>query len=245
MALPKIETPTYTMVLPSREGEIKFRPFTVKEEKILMIAAETGEQKDMLRAMSDVIKSCTYDVVICDNLPVFDIEYIFLQLRAKSVGEIAKFRVLCPDDMETYTEIEIDLTKVDVQVDDDHDNKVVIDEKRNLGVVFDYPTLSTYDISKDIDTVSTEDVFNLIYSCVNHIYEGDKIYPGKDSTLKEKKEFFESISQKNLVDIRKFFDSIPRLKQEVEVENPKTKVKSIVTLKGLQDFFTYASATTV
>ena len=245
MALPKIETPTYTMVLPSREGEIKFRPFTVKEEKILMIAAETGEQKDMLRAMSDVIKSCTYDVVICDNLPVFDIEYIFLQLRAKSVGEIAKFRVLCPDDMETYTEIEIDLTKVDVQVDDDHDNKVVIDEKRNLGVVFDYPTLSTYDISKDIDTVSTEDVFNLIYSCVNHIYEGDKIYPGKDSTLNEKKEFFESISQKNLVDIRKFFDSIPRLKQEVEVENPKTKVKSIVTLKGLQDFFTYASATTV
>ena len=245
MALPKIETPTYTMVLPSREGEIKFRPFTVKEEKILMIAAETGEQKDMLRAMSDVIKSCTYDVVICDNLPVFDIEYIFLQLRAKSVGEIAKFRVLCPDDMKTYTEIEIDLTKVDVQVDDDHDNKVVIDEKRNLGVVFDYPTLSTYDISKDIDTVSTEDVFNLIYSCVNHIYEGDKIYPGKDSTLKEKKAFFESISQKNLVDIRKFFDSIPRLKQEVEVENPKTKVKSIVTLKGLQDFFTYASATTV
>ena len=245
MALPKIETPTYTMVLPSREGEIKFRPFTVKEEKILMIAAETGEQKDMLRAMSDVIKSCTYDVVICDDLPVFDIEYIFLQLRAKSVGEIAKFRVLCPDDMETYTEIEIDLTKVDVQVDDDHDNKVVIDEKRNLGVVFDYPTLSTYDISKDIDTVSTEDVFNLIYSCVNHIYEGDKIYPGKDSTLNEKKEFFESISQKNLVDIRKFFDSIPRLKQEVEVENPKTKVKSIVTLKGLQDFFTYASATTV
>ena len=244
MALPKIETPTYTMVLPSREGEIKFRPFTVKEEKILMIAAETGEQKDMLRAMSDVIKSCTYDVVICDNLPVFDIEYIFLQLRAKSVGEIAKFRVLCPDDMETYTEIEIDLTKVDVQVDDDHDNKVVIDEKRNLGVVFDYPTLSTYDISKDIDTVNTEDVFNLIYSCVNHIYEGDKIYPGKDSTLNEKKEFFESISQKNLVDIRKFFDSIPRQKQEVEVENPKTKVKSIVTLKGLQDFFTYASATT-
>ena len=245
MALPKIETPTYTMVLPSREGEIKFRPFTVKEEKILMIAAETGEQKDMLRAMSDVIKSCTYDVVICDDLPVFDIEYIFLQLRAKSVGEIAKFRVLCPDDMETYTEIEIDLTKVDVQVDDDHDNKVVIDEKRNLGVVFDYPTLSTYDISKDIDTVNTEDVFNLIYSCVNHIYEGDKIYPGKDSTLNEKKEFFESISQKNLVDIRKFFDSIPRLKQEVEGENPKTKVKSIVTLKGLQDFFTYASATTV
>ena len=244
MALPKIETPTYTMVLPSREGEIKFRPFTVKEEKILMIAAETGEQKDMLRAMSDVIKSCTYDVVICDDLPVFDIEYIFLQLRAKSVGEIAKFRVLCPDDMETYTEIEIDLTKVDVQVDDDHDNKVVIDEKRNLGVVFDYPTLSTYDISKDIDTVNTEDVFNLIYSCVNHIYEGDKIYPGKDSTLNEKKEFFESISQKNLVDIRKFFDSMPKLKQEVEVENPKTKVKSIVTLKGLQDFFTYASHTT-
>ena len=237
MALPKIETPSYTMVLPSREGEIKFRPFTVREEKILMMASETGEQKDIVMAMSDVIESCTYGELKCKDLPVFDLEYIFLQIRAKSVGEIARVKVICPDDMKTYTDVEIDLTKVDVQVDDGHTNEIVIDEKRKLGVVFNYPTLSTYNVSKNIDNVKTQDVFDLIYACVDHIYEGDKIYPGRDSTLEEKKEFFDSINQNNLVDIRKFFDTMPKLKQEVEIENPKTKVKSKVTLKGLQDFF--------
>ena len=243
MALPKIETPTYTMVLPSREGEIKFRPFTVKEEKILMMASETGEQKDMIMAICDVIESCTYGELKCKELPVFDIEYIFLQLRAKSVGEVAKFKVLCPDDMKTYTEVELDLTKVDVQVDDGHTNKIMIDEERKLGVVFNYPTLGTYNVSTNLDNVKTQDVFDLIYSCVDHIYEGDKIYPGRDSTLEEKKEFFDSINQNNLVDIKKFFDTMPKLKQEIEVENPKTKVKSKVTLKGLSDFFQYASPT--
>ena len=237
MALPKIETPSYTMVLPSREGDIKFRPFTVKEEKILMMAHETGEQKDMVMAICDVIESCTYGQLKCKNLPVFDIEYIFLQIRAKSVGEIAKFKVICPDDLKTYTDVEIDISKVDVQMDDNHTNKIMIDEKRKLGVVLNYPTIDTYDVSKSIDDVKTQDVFDLIYSCVDHIYEGDKIYPGKDSTKEEKIEFFDSINQKNLVDIRKFFNTMPRLKHEVEVENPKTKVKSMVTLRGLQDFF--------
>ena len=225
------------MVLPSREGEIKFRPFTVKEEKILMMAQETGEQKDIVMAMSDVIESCTYGELKCKDLPIFDLEYIFLQLRAKSVGEIAKIKVLCPDDMKTYTEVEVDLTEVDVHVDDSHKNEIVIDEKRKLGVVFNYPTLNTYNVSKNIDNVKTQDVFDLIYACVDHIYEGDKIYPGRDSTLEEKKEFFDSINQNNLVDIRKFFDTLPTVKYEVEIENPKTKVKNTVTLRGLQDFF--------
>ena len=237
MALPKIETPSYTMVLPSREGDIKFRPFTVKEEKILMMAQETGEQKDMIMGICDVIESCTYGQLNPKELPVFDIEYIFLQLRAKSVGEIAKFKVICPDDLKTYTDVEIDISKVDVQMDDNHTNKIMIDENRKLGVVLNYPTIDSYDVSKGIDDVKTQDVFDLIYSCVDHIYEGEKIYPGKDSTLEEKKEFFDSLNQKNLVDIRKFFDTMPSLKAEIEVENPKTKVKSMVTLRGLQDFF--------
>ena len=245
MALPKIETPSYTMVLPSREGEIKFRPFTVKEEKIMMMAQETGEQKDIVMAMSDVIESCTYGELKCKDLPVFDLEYVFLQIRAKSVGEIAKVKVICPDDMKTYADIEIDLTKVDVQVDDNHTNDIIIDEKRKLGVVLNYPTLNTYNVSKDIDNVKTQDVFDLIYACVDHIYEGDKIYPGKDSTLEEKTEFFDGLSQENLVDIRKFFDSMPQLKHEVEVENPKTKVKSMITFRGLSDFFSYASPTVI
>ena len=159
MALPKIETPAYTLVLPSREGEIKFRPFTVKEEKVLLMAQETGEQQDMINAMSDVIESCTFGVLKSKNLPIFDIEYVFLQIRAKSVGETAKIKVICPDDMKTYSEIEVDLTKVDVHVDDDHTNTVMIDDKRNLGVVFNYPTLNSYKASKDFNNVKTGEIF--------------------------------------------------------------------------------------
>ena len=237
MALPTIETPRYELTLPSSDVQLQYRPFVVKEEKILMMAQETGEQKDMIMGICDVIESCTYGQLKCKNLPVFDIEYIFLQLRAKSVGEIAKFKVICPDDLKTYTDVEIDISKVDVQMDDNHTNKIMIDENRKLGVVLNYPTITSYDVSKGLDDVKTQDVFDLIYSCLDHIYEGEKIYPGKDSTLEEKKEFFDSLNQKNLVDIRKFFDTMPSLKAEIEVENPNTKVKSMVTLRGLQDFF--------
>ena len=245
MALPKIEVPTYELTLPSRDERIGFRPFTVKEEKILMIAGESENQDEIYNAIVKIIDACTFNKIESIKLPLFDIEYIFLQIRSKSVGEIAKFRVVCPDDMETYADVEVDISKVDVQVDDNHTNKIILDESRNLGVVFTYPTMGVTKVAKNIANAKTQDVFEIIYSCVDHIFEGEKIYPGKDTRLKEKKEFFESISQKNLVDIRKFFDSIPRLKQEIEVENPKTKVKSTVTLRGLQDFFTYASLTTV
>ena len=241
MALPKIETPSYSMVLPSREGEIKFRPFTVKEEKILMVASETGEQKDMIMAISDVIESCTFGAVDCKDLPIFDIEYMFLQIRAKSVGEVAKFRVLCPDDRETYAEVEVDLTKVDVQVDEKHSNEVVLDKERKLGVVFKYPTLKNYDVTKSLEKFKTEDVFDLIYSCVDHVYEGEKIYPAKDSTPQEIKEFFEGLSQESFSKIKKFFDTMPRVRHDIEVTNPVTKVKSKVTLQGLNDFFESAS----
>ena len=129
-------------------------------------------------------------------MPLFDIEYLFLNVRAKSVSEIAKFRVICPDDLKTRVDVEIDLTKVDVQVDDKHSNKIVLDKERKLGVVFKYPTLKNYDVTKSLEKFKTEDVFDLIYSCVDHVYEGEIIYPGADSTSDEKKEFFDSISQK-------------------------------------------------
>ena len=168
---------------------------------------------------------------------MFDIEYLLLQIRSKSVGEVAKFKVICPDDKVTATDVELDLDKVNVQVDDEHTNKIVIDEKRNLGIVLNYPSLGITKAGFDVNNTDTETMFKVIANCIDHIYEGDKVYPAKDSTEKELVAFLESITQKAFLEIKKFFDSTPQLRHEVEVTNPKTNVKSNVTFKGLQDFF--------
>ena len=168
---------------------------------------------------------------------MFDIEYLLLQIRSKSVGEVAKFKVICPDDKVTAADVELNLDDVNVQVDDEHTNKIVIDEKRNLGVVLNYPSLGITKAGFDVNKTDTETMFKVIANCIDHIYEGDKIYPAKDSTEKELVDFIENITQKAFLDIKKFFDSTPQLRHEIEVTNPKTGVKSKVTFKGLQDFF--------
>ena len=134
MALPKIEVPTYELTLPSEDKKIKYRPFLVREEKILYIAMETGQNKEMINALKDVVGACTFDVLNVDRLPIFDIEYLFLQIRAKSVSEITKFRAICPDDGKTYVETEVDLTKVEVQVDDEHTNRIMLESERRKKI---------------------------------------------------------------------------------------------------------------
>ena len=183
------------------------------------------------------MKACTFDKLDMDNLPMFDIEYILLQVRSKSVGEISKFRVLCPDDKETLTEVELDLSTVNVNVDDEHTNKIIVDETRNLGLVLNYPTLNISQAGFDMDDTNIDAVFDVIISSIDHIYEGDKIYPAKDSTKEELKEFVESMSQEVFKKVKNFFDTMPQLRHEIEVENPKTKIKSKVVFRGLQDFF--------
>jgi hypothetical protein len=244
MTLPRVDVPTYELTLPSEDKKIKFRPFLVKEEKVLFIALETGDNKQMVDALKEVINACTFDVLKVDQLPIFDVEYIFLNIRAKSVSEIAKFKTICPDDGKTYAEAEVDLTKVEVQVDDDHTNRVIVDDKRNLGLVLKYPTLKNYDIGKGIETLEIEKVFNILVDCIDHIFEGEKIYPAKDSSKQELKEFIEMMPQEAFSKIKKFFETMPRLKHEVEVINPKTNVTSKVTLTGIADFFELASPIT-
>jgi len=241
--LPKIEVPTYELILPSVDQKIKYRPFLVKEEKILFIALETGKESDMLNALKDIINNCTFNTIDINKLPIFDIEYIFINIRAKSLGEKAKFRVLCPDDKKTYTDVEIDLSKVEVHVEDNHTNKIIIDESKKLGLVLSYPTLNSYSVvtNKSLNTVDV--IFSTLLKSVDHIFEGDKIYPAKDITESELKEFFESLPQENFLKLRDFFDTMPKLKAEVEVENPVTKVKSKVVFSGLADFFGLASPT--
>ena len=242
MALPKIETPTYELTLPSQDVKVKFRPFLVKEEKILLMALESQKSDEIFQATKQIIESCTFNNLKTDELPTFDLEYIFLQIRAKSVGEVSKFKVLCPDDKKTYADVEVDLTKVNVEVDDNHTNKLVVDEKRNLGVVLKYPTMNVLK-SGTMENPTTEQIFDVLTECVDHIYEGDKIYPAKDSTPQEIKEFFESLSQDAFSKIKVFFDTMPRLRHELEITNPVTNVKSKVVLSGLNDFFESASPT--
>ena len=243
MALPKIETPTYELTLPSQDIKVKYRPFLVKEEKILLMALESQKSDEIFQATKQIVSSCTFNALKVEELPTFDLEYIFLQIRAKSVGETTKFKVLCPDDKKTYADVEVDLTKVNVEVDDKHTNKLVVDEKRNLGVVLKYPTMNVLK-SGTMENPTTEQIFDVLTECVDHIYEGDKIYPAKDSTPQEIKEFFEGLSQDSFVKIKSFFDTMPRLRHEVEVTNPVTNVKSKVVLSGLNDFFESASPIT-
>jgi|TARA_Y100001951_G_C11233663_1_gene236134 hypothetical protein len=240
MALPIIETPTYELTLPSQETKVKFRPFLVKEEKMMLIALESGEEKQIQEATKQVLGACTFNKIDILNLPTFDIEYMFLQIRAKSVGEISKFQVICPDDKKTYTDIEIDISKIEVQVDDGHTNKVVFDDTRQLGVVLKYPTMAMIN-SKTLKDADYDTVFDLMLGCVHEVFEGDKVYPGVDTTKEELKEFFEKMPQGTFDKIRKFFDTMPRLRHTQEVTNPKTGVKSKVTFEGLNDFFGLAS----
>ena len=243
MALPIVETPRYELTLPSQETKVQYRPFLVKEEKMLYIALESGDEQEMQNATKDILKSVTYNKLYLEELAKFDVDYIFLQVRAKSVGEIAKFKIICPDDKETYGDVEVDLSKVEVQVDDAHSNNVVLDEKRKLGVVMKYPNMKVL-YSQEFKSLKYEDIISLIIGCVEYIYEGEKNYPVSESTQKELKDFFESLPQEQFGKIRKFFESMPRLRHETKVKNPKTGVESKITFSGLQDFFGLASPTT-
>jgi copper chaperone CopZ len=217
--------------------QVQYRPFLVKEEKILLMAMESKDNNEILNATKNVLKACTFEKLDIDKLPMFDIEYLLLQIRAKSVGEVSKFKVICPDDKLTAVDVELDLSTVEVQVDDEHTNKIVVDEKRNLGIVFNYPSLGITKAGFDVNKTDTNTMFKVIAGCIDHIYEGEKTFPAKDSTEKELVQFLDGITQKAFLDIKKFFDSAPQLRHEVEVTNPKTNVKSKVTFRGLQDFF--------
>ena len=237
MALPIIETPRYELTLPSSDVQVQFRPFIVKEEKILLVAMESKDNNEIINATKNILRACTFEALDIDTLPMFDIEYLLLQIRGKSVGEVAKFKVICPDDKQTPTDVELDLSTINVQVDDEHSNKVVIDEKRELGLVLNYPSLGITKAGFDVNKENVDTMFKVVANCIDHIYEGEKTYPAKDSTQKELITFLEGLSQEAFLKIKKFFDTMPQLRHEVEVTNPKTGIVSKVTFKGLQDFF--------
>jgi len=236
MALPKLNTPTYELEVPSTDEKVKYRPFLVKEEKILMIAMESKDNAQIINAVKDIVKSCTFEKVDVSSMPMFDMEYIFLNIRAKSVGEISKIKVLCPDDKTTYANIELDLTEVEVQVGDDHTNKIELTD--DTGMIMTYPTIDSF-LDSGIEKIDANNMLDVIGSCVLQIYEnkGEKVYQAKDQTKKELTEFIESMNSGQFRKLQSFFDTMPKLKHTIKVKNPKTKKTSDVTLSGLNDFF--------
>jgi hypothetical protein len=237
MSLPTLNTASYELTLPSSDVKVKYRPFLVKEEKVLLQALESQEVKQVVQALKDIVSACTFGQIDVNNLPTFDLEFIFLQIRSKSVGEIANIRVLCPDDKKTYVPVEVDLTKIDVQVDDSHTNNIILDKEKNIGLIMKYPTLDSVDVSIDPKELKTSELFKTIRRCIHQIYEGEKVYNASDYTEKEMDTFLDGLTSQNFKDIQNFFNTIPALTHEVEVTNPKTNVKGKVVLRGLQNFF--------
>ena len=236
MALPKINTPTYELVVPSTGEEIRYRPFLVKEEKILLMAMESGDNKEIIRAIQDIVKECTYDKLKLSTMPMFDIEYLFLNIRAKSVGEITTLRLKCPDDEKTTVKVDVNLTEIEVQTDEGHTNKIELTDE--MGIMMKYPTIDSFAVN-GITEITASNMLDVISSCIDSIYDkgGEEVFEAKDQTTKELIEFIEQLNSKQFGDIQKFFDTMPKLKHTVTVKNPKTKKKGEVTLSGLSDFF--------
>jgi hypothetical protein len=236
MALPKIDVPIYELTVPSTDEKIKYRPFLVKEEKLLLIAMESGENSDILRAVKDIVDSCTFNKMKIGNMPMFDVEYIFLQIRSKAVGEVSTLRVLCLDDMKTYAKVEVDLNEIEVRVTDAHTNKIELSDE--MGVIMKYPTVDSF-VENKIDDISPANMLDVIVTCIDKIYDkkGEEVFDAKDSTKQELVDFVEQMNTTQFADVQKFFDTMPSLTHEITVKNPKTKKESKVTLNGLNDFF--------
>jgi hypothetical protein len=222
--------------IPSTDEKIKYRPFLVKEEKILMMAMESKATADVTQAVKDIVSECTFNKVRIDDMPMFDVEYVFLNIRAKSVGEVSKLKLLCPDDGKTYVDVELNLNDVKVHVGEDHTNKIELDN--GMGMIMTYPTIDSFKDS-GIRDINASNMLEVISGCIMQIYEeeGKKTYDPKDQTKKELTDFIEQLNTKQFKDVQKFFETMPKLKHEITIKNPKTKKESKITLSGLNDFF--------
>ena len=236
MPLPTIVTPSYELTLPSNGKKIKYRPFLVKEEKILILAIESNSIKDISRAIKDVLKSCilTKGVKI-DELPTFDIEYLFLNIRSRSIGESIDLVITCPDDNETKVNKQIYIDEIEVKTNEDHNPDIKLDDTYTMRLK--YPSLDQF-IDENFNFDEAKDnSFDIISSCIEMVYSDEEAWEAKDCTKKELLEFVERLNSSQFKEVEKFFDTMPRISHDIEVENPNTKVKSTVKLEGLASFF--------
>jgi len=235
MALPKINVPKYKLKLPSDGRTVNFRPFLVKEEKLLLLATQTGEQSDIVNAIKNIIKECT-DINDVESLATFDIEYVFLQIRTKSVGESVEVNITCPDDDETTVQVSIPLDEIKVHKTRGHKTEIKLSD--DVIITMGYPSLDSFVQMNFGDSGSQIDqIFDMAAGCVKTIADENQVYDCADSTRKEIVEFFEQLNTKQFMMIQEFFESMPKLTHTVTVNNPNTGVESEVVLEGLASFF--------
>ena len=237
MPLPTIATPTYSLELPSTKKTIKYRPFLVKEEKLLVLALETEDQKDITNAVKSVIKNCIQTRGIkVETLPTFDIEFLFLNIRGKSVGEEVDVNIIAPDDGITEIPVKIDIDQIKVIESPEHNNQIKLNDE--LMMEMKYPSLEQFIKNNfDVNQSNFDQSFDLIASCVNKIYSEDEVWSADDVTKKEIIEFLEGMNSIQFKDIEKFFETMPKLSHTVKVKNQNTGVESEVVLEGLSSFF--------
>ena len=231
MALPKLNAPTHKLVLPSTGDEITFRPFLVKEQKLLLMAQQNDNENEIVDNVVQIINNCTgLDV---SNLPVFDVEYLFLKIRAKSVGDIVQLSIKCPDDEETYADVTVDLDEVDVQIDESHSNIINITD--DIKMIMKYPQMTDIKLN-NVSNTETESVFEILKKCILEVHNGDEIINSVDMKPEEISEFIDSLNTQQFESVMQFFNTMPKVRHVVSVLNPKTKVTGEVLLEGLQSF---------
>ena len=237
MPLPKIATPTYELVLPSSGRKITYRPFLVKEEKILIIALESQDQKQITNAVKNILKSCILTKgTKVEKLATFDIEYLFLNIRGKSVGENIEIMVTCPDDEKTQVPTSINIDSIKINKSDDHHNDIKLDDTYTLRMR--YPSLNEFVNSNfSAENVNVDDTFQLIASCVDQVYSEEESWTQEECTKKELNDFIESLNTSQFKEIENFFETMPKLSHTIKVKNPNTNVDSEIKLEGLQSFF--------
>lgn len=243
MALPKIDVPIYEATLPSNNQKVKFRPFLVKEQKLLLMTAQATETKEVIDAIKQILKNCILTELDIDILPVFDLEFLFLNLRARSVNEIVDIKYKCNNQLtnnegETKTcngtvDYKVNVLEIKPEFGSEHSNKIEISE--NLGIVLKYPT---FEMMKKLENKSEDQaIFELLIQCIEYIYDADNMYYPKDEDPKDLEEFIDSLQQKHLEKIKEFFDSMPKVKKDLDFKCPKCGLEDIITIEGVQSFF--------
>jgi len=237
MPLPKITAPTYELVLPSSDRKVRYRPFLVKEEKLLIIAMESEDTKQITEAVKNVLKNCILTRGIkVEKLATFDIEYLFLNIRGKSVGEDVEVMITCPDDGETQVPYLINLDDIKIVTSDDHNKDIKVDD--TLSIRMKYPSMDEFIKNNfDVSDMDIDDTFKLIASCIEQVYSEEESWSASDCTNKELVDFIDQLGSKQFKEIEKFFQTMPKLSHTLKVVNPKTKVENEILLEGLQSFF--------
>ena len=233
MALPAIAVPTHELEIPSNKEKITYRPFLVKEEKLLLLANESGEDSEVVNAIKQIITNCTFEKLDVETLALFDLEYVFLNIRAKSVGEVVSLKLLCKDDNETYADVEIDLNDIKVNFPKGHTNKIELSD--TIGILMRYPQFNLVRISTEGS--ETEYIFRMIKECISTIYDGDTVFERSDFTDKDLDTFLESLTSEHFKKLQEFFETMPKLSHDIKFKNPKTKKQTKMTLEGMQSFF--------